>query len=82
MFINNNFLNQTLSNIWIFICENKNYIFIQLGISIISFLIARLIRIAKMEIEESKDKETIVSIFNTIIAFTAIVLATIAIIKT
>ena len=81
VFINNNFLNQTLSNIWIFICENKNYIFIQLGISILSFLIARLIRIAKMEIEESKDKETIVSIFNTIIAFTAIVLATIAIIK-
>ena len=54
----------------------------QIIITIIFLPIAKLIRIAKFEIEASTNKEVIMSIFNTIIAFTAIVLATIAVIKT
>ena len=53
----------------------------QIIITIIFLPIAKLIRIAKFEIEASTNKEVIMSIFNTIIAFTAIVLATIAVIK-
>lgn len=82
LFIKNNFLNQTLNNLFNLICQNKYYILGQLILSIVLFFIARFVRIARLETEESRDKEAIMSVFNAVIAFTAMILTVITVILT
>ena len=47
-----------------------------------SFIFAQLIRIAKLEMENSTDKDAIMSVFNAVIAFTAMILTVITVILT
>lgn len=49
---------------------------------IFSFIFAQLIRIAKLEMENSTDKDAIMSVFNAVIAFTAMILTVITVILT
>ena len=52
------------------------------GLGILFFIIAQTIRVAKLEAANSQNKETITTIFNSIVSFTAMVFAVIAVIVT
>ena len=63
---------------------HSNYFWNIVSILVVFFsiIIIRLIRIAKLEIENSTDKDVIMSVFNAVIAFTAMILTVITVILT
>ena len=66
----------------VFFTYKNLWIILSIVIILFSLFFARFIRIARLEIEESRDRDVIMSVFNAVIAFTAMVLTIITIILT